>query len=162
MSLVSLIANGSILVGLSTAVAMAQPSQSLPRDVELKCTTTEVVPTQPCGGSNSRTIAVEIDNGVVPSSGYKEDVNYGGCYPISSSGFGKVTGQVVDGDVLSFNLTPVGYFGPDGTVPIFLDSSDEAVIPARLNLKTSVLQLDTSKVWWPYRKPSTLNCVPLF
>jgi len=161
MSLLKYVAPAAFLFSISVSAKAAD--DGVPQNLELKCTTTAVVANQPCGGTNSRTIALLLDNGPTPYTGYKEDAAYGGCYPITTSNYGKLANFSREGDDLVFDLVPVGTFSIAGNIPIVFDTAPaEPAIPARLNLKTSVLRLDTTKVWWPYQQPSVLTCAPLY
>lgn len=131
--------------------------------VDLHCSA-KATPPQPCGGTNTRDLKLTFSKSQhETSSGYREDVFYGGCYSTSSSEFGVVGNVVKDGDTFRFELRRSGFFAA-GDIPVvyqFHQAEPEKPVSAALDLKTSVLTLDTSSVSWMYKEPSVLQCQPL-
>jgi hypothetical protein len=127
-------------LAFTSAKAKADDS-GLPNGFQLQCSMSTVVTTQPCQGVNHRYLSLTF----APSQNkYQEERSYGGCYPVSDSPSGKITNIKNIGEELSFDLVP--------------EESNLGTVPARLNLRTWVLDLDTRNVAWFYRYPNTLKC----
>lgn len=154
-----LLAAIQLLFIFSTGVALG--ADTPPLFLELACSGS-ATPSQPCGGFNTRTIHLmfsDLDKDV--ASGYREEVSYGGCYPISEHNFGTIANVRRDGDEVSFDFVFSGSIW-QGNVPVVWSTAPQVKpMPAQLNLKTSILKIDTRDVFWPYREPAVLDCKPV-
>lgn len=139
----------SMTIVLSTfAQEAAAPNRSYLR---LKCGAEVEVPSQPCGGINSRELSLNID---ANEGAYKEFTSYGGCYSVSGTSFGRVEHASKVGDIITFNLVRKGYM--QRGMPYVDDY--KSVKMGELNIATGVLKLSHDNDQGFYNPPSVLNC----
>jgi len=139
----------SMTIVLSTfAQEPAAPNRSYLR---LKCGAEVEVPSQPCGGFNSRELDLNID---ANKGAYKEFSSYGGCYGVSGTSFGRIELASKVGDIISFKLVRKGYM--QRGMPYVDDY--KFVKTAKLNVTTGVLKLSRDNNESFYSAPSVLKC----
>ncbi|GEM_PF-3468942 len=139
----------SMTIALSTfAEAPATPNRSYLR---LKCGAEVEVPSQPCGGFNTRELSLNID---ATEGAYKEFSSYGGCYSVDGTSFGKIELASKVGDIISFKLVRKGYM--QRGMPYVDDYS--LVKTGKLNIATGTLKLSHNNNENFYNPPSLLKC----
>lgn len=126
----------------------------------LRCKSEETVPSQPCGGVNSRDMKIELTYKLNAPSVYQEQRVYGGCYAITDAGFGAISDINVQGQLVTFKMTRVGRFTMNG-IPSVGSSSEAEKMQGSYDMSAKKMTLDTSEIFWPYRRANVLDCEDL-